>query len=56
MAIDSFEKTSDEKQAAIIQSGMSEFSQKSYMDGSTDEITKNCGSSKGLLFHYFSFA
>ncbi|WP_296561879.1 TetR/AcrR family transcriptional regulator [uncultured Acetobacterium sp.] len=53
MSIDSFEKISKEKQAAIIQSGMVEFSRKSYMDGSTDEITKNCGISKGLLFHYF---
>ncbi len=53
MATESFEKISDEKQAAIIQSGITEFSQKSYMDGSTDEITKNCGISKGLLFHYF---
>ncbi|WP_373485311.1 TetR/AcrR family transcriptional regulator [Acetobacterium malicum] len=53
MATESFEKISDEKQAAIIQSGIAEFSKKSYMDGSTDEITKNCGISKGLLFHYF---
>ncbi|MEO1814442.1 MAG: TetR/AcrR family transcriptional regulator [Acetobacterium sp.] len=53
MSIDSFEKISDEKQAAIIQTGMAEFSKKSYMDASTDEITKNCGISKGLLFHYF---
>jgi len=53
MSIESFEKISDEKQAAIIQSGIAEFSRKSYMDASTDEITKNCGISKGLLFHYF---
>ena len=53
MSIDSFEKITDEKKAAIIQSGMAEFSKKSYMDASTDEITKNCGISKGLLFHYF---
>ncbi|WP_373482944.1 TetR/AcrR family transcriptional regulator [Acetobacterium sp.] len=53
MATESFEKISDEKKAAIIQSGIAEFSKKSYMDASTDEITKNCGISKGLLFHYF---
>lgn len=53
MSIDSFEKISDEKKAVIIQSGIAEFSKKSYMDASTDEITINCGISKGLLFHYF---
>lgn len=53
MSIDSFEKISDKKQVAIIQSGITEFSKKSYMDASTDEITKNCGISKGILFHYF---
>ncbi|HAZ05289.1 MAG TPA: TetR/AcrR family transcriptional regulator, partial [Acetobacterium sp.] len=53
MASESFEKISDEKQVAIIQSGITEFSKKSYMDASTDEITKSCGISKGLLFHYF---
>lgn len=53
MVTESFEKISDEKQAAIIQSGITEFSKKSYMDASTDAITKSCGISKGLLFHYF---
>lgn len=53
MSIESFEKISDEKKTAIIQSGIMEFSRKSYMDASTDEITKNGGISKGILFHYF---
>ncbi len=53
MVTESLKKISDEKQAAIIQSGITEFSKKSYMDASTDEITKSCGISKGLLFHYF---
>ncbi|WP_303871091.1 TetR/AcrR family transcriptional regulator [Acetobacterium wieringae] len=54
MSTEFFEKISDEKQAAIIQSGIAEFSSKSYMDASTDTITKNCGISKGILFHYFN--
>ncbi|AFA49983.1 TetR/AcrR family transcriptional regulator [Acetobacterium woodii] len=53
MSIESFEKIPDQKKVAIIQSGIAEFSKKSYMDASTDEITKNCGISKGILFHYF---
>lgn len=32
---------------------MKEFSQKSYKEGSTDSITKACGISQGILFHYF---
>jgi AcrR family transcriptional regulator len=53
MARDAFEKLSEDKKNAILKSGISEFSKKSYSDASTDEITRNCGISKGILFHYF---
>lgn len=45
--------TLQEKQAAILKSGIREFSQKPYTEVSTDTITANAGISKGLLFHYF---
>lgn len=41
-----------EKRDRIIQSAMQEFC-KGYSAANTDEITKNAGISKGLLFHYF---
>jgi TetR/AcrR family transcriptional regulator len=41
-----------EKRDRIIQSAMQEFC-KGYRAANTDEITKNAGISKGLLFHYF---
>lgn len=50
---EAFEKLPEAKKSAILESGVAEFSHKSYADASTDEITKNCGISKGLLFHYF---
>jgi len=53
MPQDSFMKLSDQRRKAIIDTGIAEFSQKSYADVGTDMITKQCGMSKGLLFHYF---
>ena len=53
MAFEAFEKLSDDKKELILSSGMKEFSQKPYKEASTDSITKTCGISKGLLFHYF---
>lgn len=53
MSFESFEKLPEAKKSSILESGIAEFSHKSYADASTDEITKNCGISKGLLFHYF---
>lgn len=53
MAFEAFEKLSDDKKELILSSGMKEFSQKPYKEVSTDSITKACGISKGLLFHYF---
>ena len=53
MAFEAFEKLSDDKKEQILSAGMKEFSQKPYKEASTDSITKACGISKGLLFHYF---
>lgn len=53
MSLEAFEKLSEEKKNLIISTGMKEFSNKSYKDASTDNITKACGISKGILFHYF---
>ena len=51
--MDAFEKLPPEKQNALLQAGIAEFSRKSFSDASTDEITRQAGISKGLLFHYF---
>ena len=53
MPVESFEKLPAEKKEMILAAGIREFAQKSYKDVSTDVITKECGISKGLLFHYF---
>lgn len=53
MPHDSFMKLSDQRRKAIVDTGIAEFSQRSYTDVGTDVITKQCGISKGLLFHYF---
>jgi|LSQX01.2.fsa_nt_gb AcrR family transcriptional regulator len=53
MVREAFKKLPARKRRTIINSGITEFSQKSYSEASTDEITKNSGISKGLLFHYF---
>lgn len=42
-----------EKQARILNAAMKEFAQKGYKDASTNEIVKEAGISKGVLFHYF---
>lgn len=53
MPLTAFEKQPQEKQERIRSVGIKEFSSKSYQDVSTDVITRECGISKGLLFHYF---
>ena len=53
MEFELFEKIDATKQQVIIQSGILEFSRKSYTEARTDVITKDAGISKGLLFHYF---
>ncbi len=50
---DRFEKLSAEKQKAIINAAMAEFAEKGYSRASTNEIVKQAGISKGILFHYF---
>lgn len=42
-----------EKQDRIINAAIKEFAQKGYGHASTNEIVKEAGISKGLLFHYF---
>ncbi|MGG3561504.1 TetR/AcrR family transcriptional regulator [Neobacillus rhizosphaerae] len=42
-----------EKQNRIINAAIQEFAQKGYSIASTNEIVKEAGISKGLLFHYF---
>lgn len=53
MPQDSFLKLSAQRKKAITDTGIALFSQRSYADVGTDVITKQCGISKGLLFHYF---
>lgn len=53
MSLETFEKLSEDKKERILSIGIKEFSQKSYKEVSTDSITKKCGISKGILFHYF---
>jgi AcrR family transcriptional regulator len=43
-----------EKQVRIINAASKEFAQKGYDNASTNEIVKEAGISKGLLFHYFN--
>lgn len=43
----------EEKQNRIINAALKEFAQKGYDNASTNEIVKEAGISKGLLFHYF---
>jgi TetR/AcrR family transcriptional regulator len=42
-----------EKQDRIINAAIKEFAQKGYDSASTNEMVKEAGISKGLLFHYF---
>lgn len=53
MTFEKFEKLPKEKQELILSVGIKEFSIQTYKDVSTDNITKKCGISKGILFHYF---
>lgn len=43
-----------EKQDRIINAALKVFAQEGYRHASTDEIVKEAGISKGLLFHYFT--
>lgn len=51
--IDKFFNLEKEKQDRIINAAIKEFAQNGYEKASTNEIVKEAGISKGLLFHYF---
>lgn len=53
MPVSAFEKLPEEKRNRILRYGIHEFSMKPYPEVNTDAITKSCGISKGILFHYF---
>jgi TetR/AcrR family transcriptional regulator len=42
------------KRAPIVNAALKEFARKGFDDASTNEIVKEAGISKGLLFHYFN--
>ncbi|MBH5319727.1 TetR/AcrR family transcriptional regulator [Paenibacillus sp. GSMTC-2017] len=48
-----FQATDEEKQLRVIGAALKQFSEKNYSTASTNEIAKEAGISKGLLFHYF---
>lgn len=51
--ISKFLKLEPEKQDRILNAAINEFAQKGYKNASTNEIVKEAGISKGLIFHYF---
>jgi len=53
MSFQTFLNLSEMKQNEIIKIGLSEFATKPYNEANTDAITKACGISKGIIFHYF---
>lgn len=48
-----FENLPDDKKQKIIDAAIEEFALNGYRNGSTNEIVKKAGISKGILFHYF---
>ena len=50
---DKFFDLKQEKQDRMINASLKIFSRGGYRHASTDEIVKEAGISKGLLFHYF---
>lgn len=48
-----FENLPEEKKKRIIDASIEEFAEHGYKKGSTNEIIKKAGISKGILFHYF---
>jgi AcrR family transcriptional regulator len=50
----SFQGLDPAKRSAIVNAALKEFARKGFEDASTNEIVRNAGISKGLLFHYFS--
>lgn len=48
-----FNKLDKEKQGRILNAAIQEFARKGFENASTNEMVKEAGISKGLLFHYF---
>lgn len=51
--ISKFLQLEPEKRDRILNAAISEFAQKGFKNASTNEIVKEAGISKGLIFHYF---
>lgn len=51
---DRFMGLEHDKQEKILNAAMKEFAEKGYAQASTNEMVREAGISKGLLFHYFS--
>lgn len=49
-----FHSSDSEKQVRILNAALKEFAEKGYKNASTNQIVKEAGISKGLLFHYFN--
>jgi len=49
-----FHSSDLEKQDRILNAALKEFAEKGYKNASTNQIVKDAGISKGLLFHYFN--
>ncbi|GAA0450943.1 TetR/AcrR family transcriptional regulator [Alkalibacillus silvisoli] len=49
-----FHNLEQEKQQRIISASLQEFSEKGYEQASTNQIVKNAGIGKGMLFYYFN--
>lgn len=50
---ENFQKISEEKKDRIIKAALKEFAVKGYEEASTNNIVKEAGISKGMIFHYF---
>jgi Transcriptional regulator len=53
IVISKFLNLEPEKRERILNAAINEFAQKGFKNASTNEIVKEAGISKGLLFHYF---
>ncbi len=53
MSFETFANLAAGKKEAVLAAGIRAFSEQAYADVSTDLITRQCGISKGILFHYF---
>jgi TetR/AcrR family transcriptional regulator len=49
-----FENVESEKQRIILNAALKEFADKGYEQASTNQIVKDAGIGKGMLFYYFT--